>query len=143
MMDKEGNGTCTYQEFRDSFQTLSYGLNDNDINMMIALADEDEDELITWEEFIPIGIMAIKNIYTRNVIKRRADISHPDPEALKRVYWQEILCIFRYLSYRFHENDKEMGKQGRSGSVSLDVFKEIIRGTKYLTPKEKNLLIRL
>lgn len=66
-MDKDGSGSLNYQEFRDSFQTLSYGLNDNDINMMIALADEDEDELITWQEFIPIGIMAIKNIYTRNV----------------------------------------------------------------------------
>jgi len=87
MMDKEGNGSLNYQEFRDSFQTLSYGLNDNDINMMIALADEDEDELISWQEFIPIGIAAIKNIYSRNVMKRRADISHPDPEALKRVYW--------------------------------------------------------
>jgi hypothetical protein len=34
-------------------------LNDNDVNMMIALADEDENEFITWEEFIPIGIGAI------------------------------------------------------------------------------------
>ena len=110
---------------------------------MIALADEDEDELITWQEFIPIGIMAIKNIYTRNVYKKRGEINHPDPEALKRVYWKEILNIFRYISYRFHENDKEIAKKGRSGSVPLDVFKVIIRGTKYLTPKEKNLLIRL
>jgi Ca2+-binding EF-hand superfamily protein len=47
-MDKDGSGKLTYTEFRDSFRTLSYGLNDNDINMLIALADEDGDELITW-----------------------------------------------------------------------------------------------
>jgi hypothetical protein len=39
--------------------------------MMIALADENQDQLIDWEEFIPIGINAIKNIYTRNIIKKR------------------------------------------------------------------------
>ena len=111
--------------------------------MMIALADEAEAELMSWEEFIPIGIQAVKNIYSRNVMKRRSDILHPDPEALKRVYWGEIMIIFRYISYRFHENDTEIPKVGRSGQVSLEAFKEIIRGTKYLTPKEKNLLIRL
>jgi Ca2+-binding EF-hand superfamily protein len=47
-MDKDGSGKLTYQEFRDSFRTLSYGLNDNDINMLIALADEDHDERISW-----------------------------------------------------------------------------------------------
>ena len=40
-MDKDKSGKLTYNEFRDAFQTLTYGLNDNDINMMIALADED------------------------------------------------------------------------------------------------------
>lgn len=40
-MDRDGTGKLTYNEFRDSFRTLSYGLNDNDINMLIALADED------------------------------------------------------------------------------------------------------
>ena len=66
-MDKDGSGMLTYTEFRDSFRTLSYGLNDNDINMLIALADEDEHERINWKEFIPIGIDAIKTFYMRNM----------------------------------------------------------------------------
>ena len=53
-MDKDGAGKLTYNEFRDSFRTLSYGLNYNDINMLIALADEDGDERRDWNEFIPI-----------------------------------------------------------------------------------------
>jgi len=69
-MDKDQTGKLTYTEFRDSFRTLSYGLNDNDINMLIALADEDDDELISWSEFIPIGIDAIKTFYTRNIVKK-------------------------------------------------------------------------
>lgn len=72
-MDKDGTGRLTYQEFRDSFRTLSYGLNDNDINMLIALADEDHDEKIVWDEFIPIGIEAICTFYTRNLSKERTD----------------------------------------------------------------------
>ena len=47
-MDKDGTGKLSYTEFRDSFRTLTYGLNDNDINMLIALADEDQDEKISW-----------------------------------------------------------------------------------------------
>ena len=73
LQDKDGSGKLTYQEFRDAFGTLAYGLNDNDVNMMIALADEDEDEYISWTEFIPIGIEAIKNFYTRNILKKKAE----------------------------------------------------------------------
>lgn len=89
----------SYQEFRDSFRTLSYGLNDNDINMLIALADEDHDELISWQEFIPIGIDAIKTFYVRNIGKQQAKEKkpHPNPEALKLVYWDEIQKCYTLL----------------------------------------------
>lgn len=40
LVDKDGSGTLDYHEFRQAFETLPYGLNDNDVNMMIALADE-------------------------------------------------------------------------------------------------------
>lgn len=138
-MDKDHSGKLTYTEFRDSFRTLSYGLNDNDINMLIALADEDGDEMISWEEFIPIGIDAIRTFYTRNMVKKHAEkMSHGNPEALKLVYWKEIEKCNRLLSYKFNEIDIIA-----DGIISLQHFKNIIRGTKMLTPKEKNLLIRL
>ena len=47
-MDSNNTGKLTYEEFKNAFKALSYGLNDNDINMMVALADEDQDEMITW-----------------------------------------------------------------------------------------------
>ena len=139
MMDKDGTGKLTYSEFRDSFRTLSYGLNDNDINMLIALADEDKDELISWQEFIPIGIDAIRTFYTRNIVKKSADkMKHPNPDALKLVYWDEIQKTYQLLSYFFEQVDTI-----KDGIVSIQHFKNIVRGTKFLTPKEKNLLIRL
>jgi len=33
---------------------------------MIALADENSEGLICWEQFIPVGIDAIKAFFTRN-----------------------------------------------------------------------------
>lgn len=107
--------------------------------MMIALADEDQDEMISWDEFIPIGIEAIKNFYTRNILKKKSEtLTHPDPEALKMVYWDDIKNVYKLLSYKFNKVDTI-----KDGSVSLEHFKNIVRSTKSLTPKEKNLLIRL
>ena len=65
--DKNNSGELDYTEFRESFRTLTYGLSDNDINMLIALADENKDELINWREFIPIGIESIKTFYVRRL----------------------------------------------------------------------------
>lgn len=138
-MDKDGTGKLSYTEFRDSFRTLSYGLNDNDINMLIALADENEDELISWQEFIPIGIDAIRTFYMRNIAKRSIEKQKtPNPDALKQVYWGEIEKCAKLLSYKFTEADVH-----KDGILSLKAFKNIIRGTKFITPKEQNLLIRL
>lgn len=138
-VDRDNTGKLSYEEFKDAFRTLTYGLNDNDINMMVALADEDKDEMITWEEFIPIGIEAIKTFYTRNIAKKQADaMTHPDPEGLKLVYWDEIMKTYNILRYSFEEVDII-----KDGMISLEHFKQIIRGTKFITPKEQNLLIRL
>ena len=131
-VDKNNSGKLTYEEFKDAFRALTYGLNDNDINMMVALADEDKDEMITWAEFIPIGIEAIKTFYTRNIAKKQADaMTHPDPDGLKLVYWDEIMKTYNILRYSFEERDII-----KDGMISIDHFKQIIRGTKFITPKE-------
>ena len=65
-------------------------------------------------------------------------MKHPDPEALKLVYWDEIHKTYKILRYSFEEADEI-----RDGMISLQHFKNIIRSTKFITPKEQNLLIRL
>ena len=54
------------------------------------------------------------------------------------MYWGEIEKTFKLLSYKFNEVDTI-----KDGIVSIQHFKNIVRGTKQLTPKEQNLLIRL
>ena len=46
------SGLITFSEFYDAFKTLSYGLSENDIKILIALVDENEDGMIEWEKFI-------------------------------------------------------------------------------------------
>ena len=65
-------------------------------------------------------------------------MKHPDPEALKLVYWDEIMKTYNILRYSFEEVDDI-----KDGMISLQHFKNIIRSTKFITPKEQNLLIRL
>jgi hypothetical protein len=65
-------------------------------------------------------------------------MKHPNLEALKLIYWDEIQKTTRLLKYLFNQADIN-----NDGVVSLQHFKNIVRKTKFLTPKEKNLLIRL
>ena len=62
----DNSGSLSYKEFAGAFKTLSYGLSDNDIKTLIALADDNNDEKITWEEFIPVAIDSIKTFFARN-----------------------------------------------------------------------------
>lgn len=65
-VDQEGTGRITYAEFYDAFKGLAYGLTENDVKTLVALADEDEEGMIAWESFIPIGIDSIKTFFSRN-----------------------------------------------------------------------------
>jgi hypothetical protein len=66
LADKDKSGCLSYKEFADAFKTLSYGLTDNDIKTLIALADDNDDGKITWHEFIPVAIDSVKTFFARN-----------------------------------------------------------------------------
>ena len=100
-VDKDKSGKLSYQEFRDAFKFLSYGLNDNDVNMLISMADEDESEHIDWHEFLDVGIRMIKIIYARNQIKAISDPMQPNQQALNLVYNPEIKLDTNLLKQRF------------------------------------------
>ena len=61
---------------------MTYGLNENDVNMHIAMADEDENELIDWKEFLPIGIRIIRTVYSRNLSGKFPAIGDDDFKAI-------------------------------------------------------------
>ena len=49
-------------------------------------------------------------------------MTHPDPEALKLVYWDEIIKTYNILVHSFEEVDLI-----KDGMISLQHFKNIIR----------------
>lgn len=80
MFEKEdymGTGLLTYEQFIHSFSRLTYNLDEDDIKIMVALADEDENEKIPWRPFIPTAIRIIRTIYKRDLTGKKADLS-PD-----------------------------------------------------------------
>lgn len=137
--DKDKSGALDYNEFKESFKRLSYGLNDNDIYTLIALADEDEDGKITWEEFVPIGIEAIKTFYARNKTMQNSKeiIKKLDKEALEKVYYREISKAWEILEKEFKKLDIH-----EEGKVTLFQLKKVLKTSNMITPKELNALVR-
>lgn len=107
--DKDKSGKLSYEEFFDAFKTLSYGLNANDIKTLIALADENNDGQIDWEEFIPVGIESIKTFFARNKTLQRAKAYEREvnKEALKLMFQDEIKKTSDILMKRFMKMDEK------------------------------------
>lgn len=71
---------------------MSYGLGENDIQALIALADENKQGYIEWEKFIDVGIDCIKAFFTRNKALQRAKATERElnKEQFKLLYKFEI-----------------------------------------------------
>lgn len=102
--------------------------------------------MINWKNFIPIGIHLIRSMYRRNLSGNNKPV---EPDALKIVYKQEIVKLEEFLTHDLKAKDTshslEFGAKKSeimNGMIRLADFKKIIRKTIFLTPKEKNLLIR-
>ena len=137
--DKDHSGSLDYTEFKNSFKNLSYGLKDNDIYTLISLADENNDGLITWEEFVPIGVEVIKTFYARNEAQQNAkdSIKELNKEAMEAVYYPEIKKAWEILEKEFKKQDFQ-----DKGVVTMFQLKKVLRKSNLVTPKEINALVR-
>jgi hypothetical protein len=118
---------------------LSYGLTDNDIKTLIALADDNEDGRISWEEFIPVAIDSIKTFFARNKMLQK--MKEKDREirrdALKLIYNDEIVKCGSVMLRKFKILDEK-----NTGFISIKDFKVSMHSCALLTPKEINVIIR-
>jgi hypothetical protein len=139
--DTDNDDLLTYQEFEDSWKVLRYGLSDLDVRIMIALADEDDDEMIPWKDFVGIAVDVVRTIYRRNLAGRNDPVPS---DALKIIYKAEIDKCEQLLTHDMkHKDTGHLAKTKLTGLISLTNFKFICRNTNMLTPKERNLLIRV
>ena len=111
-----------------------------DINIMIALADEDENEMIPWRDFVPIAVDIVRTIYKRNLTGRNNVVPE---DALRTIYKAEIDKTNQLLTHDMkHKDTGFLSKSKLTGLLKLEDFKYICRNTNMLSPKERNLLIR-
>lgn len=70
---------------------------------MIALADDNLDGKISWEEFIPVAIDSIKTFFARNkaMQKMREKDKEISKEALRLVYHDEIVKTGSIMKRKF------------------------------------------
>lgn len=90
--DTNKNGELEYQEFHNAFKALSYDLDATDVRTLMALADENGNGRISWREFIPVGIEAIKTFLARNKVLAKEKTFNKDvnKETFKLVFEGEI-----------------------------------------------------
>lgn len=137
--DRDGSGNLSYEEFADAFKALSYGLTDNDIKTLIALADDNADGKITWEEFIPCAIDSIKTFFARNKVlqKMKEKDREIKKEALQLIYQDEIGKCTAIMNRKFRAHDEK-----NTGIISLHKLRVAMTHCALLTPKEINLIMR-
>jgi Ca2+-binding EF-hand superfamily protein len=137
--DKDNSGYLSYQEFAEAFKTLAYGLSDNDIKTLIALADDNADGKITWDEFIPVAIDCIKTFFARNKALQKMKDRERDirREALQHVYAEENAKCTSIMTKRFKQIDEK-----NTGHIQIRLLREAMATCALLTPKEVNLIIR-
>lgn len=143
--DAMQTGQLSYAQFYDAFKLLpTYDLQENDIRVLLALADENDSGGITWQEFIPVGIDAIKTFLARNkmLAKMPAQVIEINKATLKYVFDTEIQQISLILRRRFEAFDTDPETKEHTGFISFEQMREILHKTSYLNIKEINLLLR-
>ena len=138
-------GDLSYQQFYDAFKNLpTYDLCENDIRVLLALADENRVGNITWADFIPVGIAAIKTFLARNkeLAKKADKAKEINKETLKYVFDTEIQSIAGIMKRRFEAFDTDVETKEHTGKITFDQIREVLHNTSYLNIKEINLLLR-
>lgn len=92
-------GELNYYQFFNSFKQLPYDLSPNDTRYLLAIADENKNGRISWRDFIPVGIDAIKTFLARNkqLAKEKIITKEINEETLYLIYKQEAVMSAKYI----------------------------------------------
>lgn len=100
-----------YLQFYSSFKELPYDLSPNDIDLLLAVADENPNGRISWKEFIPVGIDAIKVFLYRNkmvakMVSKGKQVGGPlDAETTSLIYEEFTKFSTNYIFRKFRKID--------------------------------------
>ncbi|KAH8074215.1 Ca2-binding protein [Aureococcus anophagefferens] len=90
--DDNGNGSLSYDEFYQLMEDADLGLNHSELQLLMSEADENDDQEINYNEFMPVAIDLIQSFKARRYAKRTLDAEDKavDDEALEKLYGPEI-----------------------------------------------------
>lgn len=112
--------------------------------MLLAIADENKNGKISWHEFIPVGIDAIKTFLARNKLMAKGQIydREVNPDTMKLVFENGIHITQMWFFRKFEMVDIDKETKEHSGCVSFKFMRETFLKSSMLTIKEINLLLR-
>jgi len=143
--DENSTKDLTYTEFYNAFKLLpTYDLCENDIRTLLALADDNANGMISWPEFIPIGIEAIKTFLARNKLlsKKSAEKVEISQETMKYIMLPEVKKITQIMLREFEDIDTDPETKEHRGRISFEEMRDCLKSTCHLVVKEVNLLLR-
>lgn len=73
--DSDGNGFLDHREFKSLLESANLGLSAKEVKRIMAEADEDDDGMVGYTEFIPIAIDLIQSLYAK------ADVAKAEEQA--------------------------------------------------------------
>lgn len=139
--DDDHSGELDYKQFKEAFLNLDeqYMLCKEDVQCLLALADETPSGKINWKDFIPTAILAIQIFLDRNkrLAKQPEALKEINRDTLKLIFENEIRKANTILQRRFSKHDKEA-----TGKITFSDCQKAFHATSWLTPKEVNLLLR-
>ena len=143
--DVGGQNELSYAQFFNAFKLLpTYDLSENDIRVLLALANENENGAISWPEFIPDGIEAIKTFLARNKLLQKMNPQKVEisEETIQYIFINETQMVGDMMIRKFEDIDCDPETKEHKGKISFQDLKRVLSDTCHLCVKEVNLLLR-
>jgi len=121
--DKSGTGQLKYDEFIAAMESADLGITGPELRMVMAEADDNDDGVIDYEEFVPIAIDLIQAFKSRAHARRKQDEQDAkiDEDAIKQLYTDDLKQTEQTIRSMLLEIDVA----GR-GTVSRQEYKNVL-----------------
>ena len=80
--DADGNGSIDHTEFQALLEKALPGLSPGEIAMLMAEADENDNGLIEFAEFIPLALEVMESLYAKSELNRQQEQAYAEAEDL-------------------------------------------------------------
>ena len=138
--DEDGSGALSRAEFKAVLQSAELQLSDREIKRVLAEADTNGDGEVSYEEFIPIGVEIVHNIYAKNEIELARAEAEEEARAEAQAYLvhgmtkEQVEAVMMDI---FQKSDTD-----GSGALSPAEFRKCCKDADIgLTRKEVNILM--